>query len=329
MCDLCYSGAYQAHIDISGIIKASKTLTLINESPGRITKLHLQSGGITHNGDTLLEIEHEEEKAQLQIAKSRFELQNTTVDRYKSLHSSSKISTQQLDESIALLAQYKAEINLLTAKIAKKIITAPFTARIGIHDLQIGLFLPINTSLTQLVGIEEYMWVDFLLPQTYSELAINTTVELTLLNDKSTKITAKVVSVAPAMAKHSRQLKYRAKVAIANNKLNSNQLVQVKVPIGSKKAVVAIPYLSVIKDQLGNYVYLLNKDSQGKTYAKRSKVELGERIGDLVMITGGLKSGTLIASQGAFKLRDGLRAHLLNSDDTVAMEATLPTKVSL
>ncbi|ASM52563.1 hypothetical protein PNIG_a0227 [Pseudoalteromonas nigrifaciens] len=321
--------AHQSHIDISGIVKAPKTLSLINESAGKVTKLYLQSGGITYAGDTLIEIEHEEEKAQLQIAKSRFELQNTTVKRYKSLYNSNKLSAQQLDESTALLAQYQAEINLLSAKIAKKVITAPFTARVGIHDLQVGQFLPANTNLTQLIGIEKYMWVDFSLPQTYTELAINTPVVLTLLDDTQTEIIAQVASVAPEMSKHSRQLKYRAKITLGNTKLNSNQLVKIKVPIGNKKEVVAIPYLAVIKGKLGNYVYLLNKDEEGKTYAKRTQVELGERIGDLVMITNGLTSGALIASHGAFKLRDGLRAYLLNSERTVAMEDTLSPKVSL
>jgi len=154
------------------------------------------------------------------------------------------------------------------------------------------------------------MWIDFSLPQTYQQLDLNTQVTLTLLDNEKTELLAKVISVAPEVSKNSRQLKYRAKVSNKQGKLTANQLVKVTAPIGDDKQVFAIPYLAVIKGQLGNYVYLLAKDDNGVLRAQRHQVSLGERMGDLVMITDGLSTGSMIANQGAFKLRNGLKTYV-------------------
>lgn len=322
---------HQAYIDVNGVIKAPQTLNLVNEVPGKITKLLLESGGMVGAGEVLLEIDHAEENAALQAAQAHVKQQSNTVTRYKNLYQLDKISIQQLEEVTTQLTQYQADVDLLRAKISKKVITAPFDARVGIHDLQVSQYLPINSSISQLVGLQDYMWIDFSLPQTYQQLALNTQVTLTLLDKAQTKLLAKVISVAPEVSKNSRQLKYRAKVSTKQISLTANQLIKVTAPIGDSKQVFAIPYLAVIKDQLGNYVYLLAKDDEGILRAQRHQVSLGERMGDLVMITDGLTTGSMIANQGAFKLRNGLKTFVKNSlnKNTIAMKGETEKELSL
>ncbi|MCG7537351.1 efflux RND transporter periplasmic adaptor subunit [Pseudoalteromonas sp. OOF1S-7] len=322
---------YQSYIDISGVIKAPQTINLVNEVAGKITRLHFKSGDLVNAGEPLVEMEHAEEMAQLVAARVRVTQQESTLVRYRSLHERNKFSDQQLEEAITQLAQFRAQVDLLTARVEKKIVKAPFTARVGIHDLQVGQYLVPNTVLTNMVGLQAHMWVDFSVPQTYQALAINTPIRVSVVGDKAASQLAYVESVEPGMSATSRQLKYRARIE-RTEQLIANQLVKISLPVGADQQVIAVPYLAIVKDQLGDYVYVLEKDEQGTLRATRQQVELGERLGDRVMITDGLEKDRLIASRGAFKLRSGLKTFVSEpqqSQQAVAMEDTRKEGVSL
>ncbi|TMP26565.1 efflux RND transporter periplasmic adaptor subunit [Pseudoalteromonas rubra] len=322
---------YQSYIDISGVIKAPQTINLVNEVAGKITRLHFKSGDLVKAGEPLVEIDHAEELAQLAAARARVTQQESILVRYRNLHERKKFSDQQLEEAITQLAEFRAQVDLLTARIDKKVIKAPFTAYVGIHDLQVGQYLAPNTVLTNMVGLQAHMWVDFSVPQTYQALAINTPIRVSLVGDNAEPQVAYVESVEPGLSTASRQLKYRARIE-RTEQLNTNQLVKISLPIGTNQEVIAVPYLAIVKDQLGDYVYLLEEDEQGTLRATRQQVELGERLGDMVMITGGLEEDRLIASSGAFKLRNGLKTFVSEPqqpEQSVAMEDTQKEGVSL
>lgn len=321
--------AHQPYIEISGVLKAPQTIALVNEVPGKITKVHFASGDLVEAGSVLVEINHTEELAQLKSAKARVKQQHNTVARFKRLNKLGKLSEQQLEEAATLLSQYRADVDLLQAKIDKKVITAPFTAYVGIHDLQVGQYLAANTELTQMVGLQQHMWVDFSVPQTYEELAMNTPIRVSLIGNDNSEQLAYINSVESEVSANTRQLKYRARIA-RNEELYANQLVKVRLPIGDVQQVISVPAMAIIKDQLGNYVYLLQEDAQGVLRAQRQQVELGERIADRVMIVKGLQGNPMIASSGAFKLRNGLKTFIAQpQQESVAMEETQQRGVSL
>jgi hypothetical protein len=50
-------------------------------------------------------------------------------------------------------------------------------------------------------------------------------------------------------------------------------------------------------------------------------VQLGARLGEQVLVTAGLQQAQLIAGEGAFKLRDGLRAEVTKTAATQLVAA--------
>src|SRR5690606_41876691 len=86
--------------------------------------------------------------------------------------------------------------------------------------------------------------------------------------------------------------------------------VRAVVTVGGPVAAgarIRVPAQAVLRDGIGSYVYLLDPD--GDAYrARRRGVELGGINGDTVTVEAGLAPGERIATHGAFKLRQGMRA---------------------
>ncbi|UAA39911.1 efflux RND transporter periplasmic adaptor subunit [Paraneptunicella aestuarii] len=297
---------YQETSFVNGESQAVKTITLSNELPGRIDTLNMRSGDIVKKGQVLLEQDHSEEDARLIAAKANIELQKKTLNRYRRLLKEDKISEELVDQAQADLLNSESNAALIQSYVQRRTFVAPFDAQVGIHNLQEGQFLPANTVLTQLIGLSDYIWIDFDIPQIYDELPIGSQVRVEIQGNDGHSAMATIVSMEPMLRGESRHLRYRAK--IANNKLplKPNFLVKVTFPISEPQERIAIPNLAIIKDRLGNFVYKL--EPEGEYFrAQRVPVELGERIGDNVIVLSGLQPGDYIANKGSFKLWPGIK----------------------
>lgn len=304
------SANYQRQLSVIGEGRAVKYITLKNELAGKVIKLNMASGDKVSAGQVLVELDHSEELASLASIRATIKLKKQTLERYQLLEKASRISKESVDLAQAEYSIAMADTARLEAIIAKKVITAPFNASIGIHDINVGQFLDKNTDITDLIGVEDYIWVDFKVPQTYAQLPVNSTVEVTVSRDAvsvGSSSQATISSVESIYSKDSRQLKYRSKVFNSALDIKPNQLVKVAVPIMQAQTVITVPSLAIVRDQLGDYVFKLIKDDHGDYRANRVKVVLGDRIAEEVIVSQGLNINDLVAAKGAFKLRQGLK----------------------
>lgn len=304
---------FQKQVQVSGEVQAFKYLELNNELAGVITQLNAHSGSIVDEGQVLLELDHRDENARLIAAKATLALNEQTHARYIELQKNKEISEEQVDKAQAAVDIAKSDIAVLTTAISKKQLIAPFKGRIAIHTLEIGQYLDNNSKVFSIVGINDYTWIDFHLPQLYQELTVGSKIQVTPMN-QAQSYTAEIIAVDPQLSKQSRHLKYRAQISSKELLLKPNTLVTVHAPIAKQQTLTSVPDLAIKRDSLGNYVFLLAKDDNGDYRAQQTKVELGERQGDTVMITNGLKPGQLIASKGAFKLFPGMKVYIANEN---------------
>jgi len=311
---------YQPTTGVIGQAQAVQQAVIKNELAGKIAKLNFTSGQLVKPNQVLLEINHQEEDALLKSIEADVVLYKRKLARFKSLHAKGQISDEKVDDVQALLTKAHAEIERITAVIDKKMLRAPFSGFTGIHDLSVGQYLDSNSEITNITGDNNFIWVDFNVPQTYQALAIGDIVQVQIKGTKSQTIMAEIASVAPRLNSDTRQLKYRAKVAKSVAQLKPNQLVKVFIPTAEQNTVLMIPQQSVIRDQLGDYVYLLQLDekSADKTYrAAITKVELGDRIADKIVVKAGIDERSMIAAKGAFKLWPGAKAVFTSPQSSV------------
>ena len=118
---------------------------------------------------------------------------------------------------------------------------------------------------------------------------------------------------------YKRQWKYQRQIASNILSLKPHTWVSIIVPISQPKTLASVPDLAIKRDALGDYVFVLEADTDGSYRAKLVPVELGERQGEHVMIHAGIEPGQLIANKGSFKLFPSMKVYITNES---AKEAT-------
>lgn len=323
---------YQPTVSVLGKVIAPQQVELRNELAGIVAEVNFESGAQVKKDQLLLQLNISEEQAQLQSTIARAELARSTKNRIAKLRDSRAVSQEQFDKAVAELRVSMADKAMIEASIAKKTLRAPFDAVTGLHQFEKGQYLEENTLVTTLVGVQDYLWIDFNLPQIYAALPVELAVTIAPLSSGNDSIhwapvQAPVIARESVMKAASRSLRYRAQVQKGETRLLANAIVSVLVPVAESQQKLAVPAVAVLHSSAGSYVYLLKDDAsvdmQPAYRAQRQPVTLGAQQGELMIIESGLQAGQRVAAAGAFKLSDGLLTFLAAPQpaETAAIEA--------
>jgi membrane fusion protein (multidrug efflux system) len=326
---------YSETVTVLGEVAAMQRVALYSETAGRVVKVGFESGQLVEKDQVLIQQDISEEQALLSAAEASLELANSIYKRNKNLFKSNAVSEETYDTARVDLAVVKADIVRLQSVIRKKTITAPFKGKTGIHQFEQGLVLQGNELITQLIGENDYLWVDFYVPQFYPVLANGSEVKVQLLrntagNNVSDWVPAEVIASSTQVDKVNRSFQYRAKVSAAALPAGVNSGVSVKISVGEQTQVATLPATAVQQDHLGQFVFLLKagKDS-GSFRAQRQNVVVASKQGGRSYIKSGLSDNQLVATDGAFKLYPGLLVYsqpLAQISDSVESSNAEPIK---
>lgn len=307
---------WQATIAVIGTLRAPQEIELRTETAGTIAQVGFASGSAVTAEQRLLQLDISEEQARLQAVTAQIELARQNVERISGLTNKSAVSKQQSDNVASQLAVAQAEAASVSEMIANKTVTAPFSGLTGLHDFEVGEYLPANTLITKLVGKTDTLWVDFSLPQQYARFKSGTKITLRAPGFDNAGLQAEVIAVEPAISEQARDLKARALLDNRNSALKPGGVINAQVPVGQVQSVFRLPSTAIRADAFGTFVFALKKDDKQQLRAVKRPVSVAAREGDFAVILGRLDVGELIATKGSFKLREGLLVNRAPSSDT-------------
>ena len=143
-----------------GTVLALRSITLKNGIVGTVERVHLTPGQIVEPGTVLVALDASVERADLQAQEAQAALAKTTLGRLEKLRTHQATSQEEVDQARAQYDVAHAQMARTRALIAKKIIRAPFRARVGLADVHIGQYLNEGAELTTLQGVAEAVHVE-------------------------------------------------------------------------------------------------------------------------------------------------------------------------
>jgi membrane fusion protein, multidrug efflux system len=286
-----------------GTVVARRSVTLRNELPGTVRRVNLAPGRIVEAGTVLVALDVSVEEAELRAQKAQAALAGTLFERAQRLSERRAVSANELDEARAERDVALAEMARTRAIIERKMVRAPFRARIGISDVHIGQYLNEGTVISTLQGVDDETYVDFsVAQQVAAALQSGGGVEV-FAAGAETPVVGTVVATDSRVNRETRNAVVRAVVDAASAPVPGSA-VRVRVPNGSQRLTVAVPVSALRKGPAGDHVFVIAKDKQGQSRAYVRSVKAGALLGDEVLIESGIEPGERVAASGSFKLRD-------------------------
>ncbi len=304
-----------------GEVQATRYLELRAEVDGKISEINFRSGESVAQGQVLVKLDSSEERAQLQAARAQLKLAELQLQRIAGLHGKNLASKNDLDIARADKDVLLANIAALQATIDKKNLAAPFAAETGVHSLHVGQYLAANTLITELSGGDGAYWVDFDIPQDKATIKVGDTVSLSARHLDTGPLTATIVSADSRIDSRSRSRGFRVLLENAPASLRPGAVVDVELTYGTMDNVFPLPAAAVRQSNFGAFVYLLEPAEAGadaRYRAVRTAVTTAQASDSTVLITSGIEAGDRVAATGAFKLEDGLLAHIAASSEVDA-----------
>ncbi len=290
-----------------GTVLALRSVTLRNEVAGTVRRAALVPGQVVEPGALLVALDVSVEEADLKAEAAQAALAQTTLERLQRLRQSQAVSQEEVDQAQAQLDVARAQMARTQAIIARKMIRAPFRARVGLSDVHEGQYLNEGTVITTLQGVGEAVDVDFSVAQQVAEhLRVGAPVQV--LGDDSTPIAARIVALDSRVDPATRNAMVRARIADAAQAPPPGASVRVVLGVGPATPAVTVPASALRNDPSGDRVFVLAPDGangQGRLRAHARPVQAGPLLGDDVVILSGLQPGEKVAASGSFKLRDG------------------------
>ena len=299
--------SWETSLSAVGSLTAVQGVTVAAELSAKVVEIAFEPGGRVKQGDLLIRQDTSVEEAQLPGAEAQVKLTQSVLARDAEMLTEKIISQADYDAADAGLQQAMAQAGTLRATIAKKAIHAPFGGRLGIRQVNLGQILREGDPIVTLQSLDP-IYVNFSLPQQeLSRLRVGLPVRVASDAFPGLAIDGRITTVNPLVDAETRNIQLQATVKNPEEKLRPGMFVNAAVGLPVRKKVVAIPATSVLYAPFGDSVFVVLDDKAGKggKVLRQQFVRLGDRRGDFVAVTDGLKEGETIVSTGVFKLRNG------------------------
>ncbi len=307
-------------------IVAAKEIDLVTEVDGRAIFVGFESGDIVQEGQILIRLDASEQISNRDALNSRLQLATLQYDRVRRLFDNGVASKEEVDLAQTLLTSIRASLGASDAVIVKKTISAPFNARAGLHNVNVGEYLKAGTYISKLVGTGTTLYVDFAVPQSKDQTLIGDEIRVICGAASDNHLSAIIIAKDASINRLSRSIRVRATLTDAPKKVVPGSVCKAMVSAEREILVAHVPSSSVLFDPLGPYVFVLKKtstnDNAGFRASKR-RVVLGPSYRGERIITEGVERDEKIASVGAFKLREGILVYQFKDETRSPM--TFPT----
>lgn len=300
-----------------GSFVAVEGVTVSNELAGTIEKISFESGDPVKQGDLLVQFNIAPDEAQVRGTDAQATLARISLNRAKDLRAEGTNAQSDLDVADAQYQQATATVDNLKATIAKKVITAPFSGRLGIRQVNIGQFLAVGTPIVTLQALDP-LYINFALPQQdVVGLSVGQKVQVRVDAYPGEVFAGTVNALNSKVDDTTRNLGIQATLRNADERLKPGMFGSVDVLQPKEDRFITLPQSAIVYNPYGNAVYVIEpgKDAEGAPVllARQRFVELGETRGDQVAVLKGVVAGEQVVTAGQLKLRNGAAVQLNNS----------------
>lgn len=310
--------------DYTGFVEATQEMNLAPQVTGQIVGKYFKGGDTVQAGQVLYEIDPRTYRANLlsaegNLASARAALANAEMDaeRYTKLYEQNAVSKQMLDNAVTARDQARASVKaleglLLNAQInmEETKVTAPFTGRTDTSSVEVGNFVEAGKTTLTKISNTDPVFVKFSIAEPeYLTLAAASdgngaaldNLSAVLANGETYGLKGKVAEVNRGISDNTGTLTIKATFQNPDKKLLPGMFAHIQATGGVRDNALLIPQRSVTELMYKNFVYVVGADN--KVIMK--EIKLGQKVGRLIMVNGGLTGEETLVVEGVGKMRQG------------------------
>jgi RND family efflux transporter MFP subunit len=300
----------------------AEPLLLVNldaRVPGYLEQIKFKDGATVKKGDLLFVIEQAQYKDQVALQQAVYDQAKIEFDRQSTLLKQKATSQATVDNALSQLQQAQASLSLANLNLSYTEIKAPFDGVMSRHLIDEGNYLGSSPNGIKLAEIRQispaYIYfsmneVELLTymrmmrsqgQQAQGQSVGNLKVYAALQGDVGYPLEGVMDYVASDLDVSTGTLQLRGLFSNTERIIVPGVYAKVLVNFGNKRDSAMVPSGVVLRDQQGDFVYVLGPDNK----VQRQNITIGQSYSHLVEVMKGLKADDQVIINGFVTLSVG------------------------
>jgi RND family efflux transporter MFP subunit len=279
--------------------QAIRAVTVVAETPGRVTEVLVQSGQQVQEGGVLLRLDREAETIAVERAQLVLDDARSALERLQQLQGSGASTAVQLREAELSLRQAELELRQVEFDLSLREIPAPVSGWIGILNAEVGAQI---TTATEIAEIDDrsVLLVDFRLPERMvGRIAPGDPVMAEALAGGFEEVAGTISAIDNRVDPASRTLRVQARLDNADDRLRAGMSFAITIDLPGEPAASVDP-LAVQWNRDGAYVWVVRDEM-----AQRLPIRILQRAENAVLVAAEFAPGDLVIVEGVQSVRPG------------------------
>ena len=290
-------------VEALGTANANESVTITAKVSDIISRIEFDSGEQVEAGDLIVELAAAEEVAGLSEARATLREARREVARIDDLTERGVAPQSRMDEANAALERAQARVEAIEARVADRVIRAPFTGVLGLREVSPGELVRPGDVIARLDDTSTIK-LDFTLPERFlSVIEPGIRVQARAAAFDEEVFDGEIAQIDSRVDPATRAVTVRALVDNADGRLRPGMLMTVQVRRDVRTAP-AVPEAAVSRLRERTFVYVVAEGENGLV-AEQRDVTLGQRDGGQFEVLAGVRNGERVVAEGVHRVRPG------------------------
>ena len=300
MVDVINAQEYEIIVTGIGKIDSRQRATIIFESQGQLEKIHKNVGDEISKEDVIAEINSTIYKSAFQLAEASFKQTESDLEDARILLKKNAISNDEFNQLHLSFISTKSIYTQARERYDKCSLTAPFDGTIVDMNLNPGEYIaPSQTVLPPVILADmDHLIIEVSVSEKdISKIQVGQDVLVHVKAYDGAPFDGKVSLVGLMTSQGSSSFKIEISLMNIDRQLKLGMIANVSITVKRLIEALVIPRKYILEDSNGNFVFI---SENARAVKKRITIEDSRR--DIIMITGDLKPGDSLITQGYRKI---------------------------
>jgi len=141
-------------ISFPGIVKAWVKMDVLSEVQGRVLDLYIKEGDTVKKGQLLAKLDKRDYQNARMSIKASYNAALASVKRLKELHNKQLATQSQLDNAIAQMESFKAQLDTANLNLERCTLRAPISGIVNARYVEKGKYLNLYEKIVEIIQID-------------------------------------------------------------------------------------------------------------------------------------------------------------------------------
>ncbi len=295
---------FQHYIDLQGKVDAQNIayVTSRNPQPAQVRAVYVKEGDYVKKGQLLLKLDDALAKKAVDQAQTKLKFDQDIYNRRNNLWKENIGTEVELTTAKNAVDADQHALDQAEEQLSFSNVYADISGVADEVTIHIGETFPSTTGYIKIVNTSD-LKVTAQVPDNYVGKVKEGSKVKIVLPDINDSLMSKINVTGKVIDPNTRTFQIEAKLP-AKSSFKPNQLAYVRIMDYAASNVFTIPVNTMQTDEQGKYV-LVAVTENGKMYARKKHIEIGQLYNDQLEVKSGLSEGDMLITDGFQNLYDG------------------------